>query len=174
MSWAVRVRLRLRAFVVVLVLAPLLLLTGCGFHLRGAVEVPAAYQPLYVSGVGPLVQAIRNRLVGSPVRQTNNPTEAGLILTIYRQERDSQVVAVDRRGKALAFEQRYRFDFEAEAADGTQLMPRQTLTLERTFDDNPNVQVLGKEIESEYIYQDMVDDAAGQVLLRLRAALERG
>jgi outer membrane lipopolysaccharide assembly protein LptE/RlpB len=63
---------------------------------------------------------------------------------------------------------------EAAGGDGTVLMPRQTLLLERTFDYNPDVAVLGEEIESEYIYQDMVDDAAGQVLLRLRVALERG
>jgi LPS-assembly lipoprotein len=145
---------------------------GCGFHLRGAVDVPDAYQPLYIQGGGPLVDALRDRLAGSDVRQTNDPTTAGLILTIYRQDRRSRVVAVDQRGKALAYEQRYRFDFEAAGGDGTVLMPRQTLLLERTFDYNPDVSVLGEEIESEYIYQDMVDDAAGQVLLRLRAALE--
>ncbi len=149
------------------------LLAGCGFQLRGAVEVPDAFQPLYVAGAGPLVEAVRTRLVGSDVRQTNAPKEAGLILTIYRQERDSRVVAVDENGKALAYEQSYRFDFQADGGDGKALMPRQTLLLQRTFDDNPNVEVLGKDTESEYIYQDMVDDAAGQILLRLRAALER-
>jgi LPS-assembly lipoprotein len=157
-----------------LALALVSLLGGCGFHLRGAVDVPDAYQPLYIAGGGPLVEAVRDRLVGSDVRQTYDPTKAGLILTIYQQKRDSRVVAVDQRGKALAYEQRYRFDVEAAGGDGTVLMPRQTLLLERTFDYNPDVAVLGEEIESEYIYQDMVDDAAGQVLLRLRVALERG
>jgi LPS-assembly lipoprotein len=149
------------------------LLAGCGFHLRGAVDVPAVYQPLYIQGYGPLVDALRARLDGSDVGQTNDPTKAGMILTIYQQKRDSRVVAVDQRGKALAYEQRYRFDFEAAGGDGTVLLPRQTLLLERTFDYNPDVSVLGEVIESEYIYQDLVDDAAGQVLLRLRAALER-
>ncbi|MCF8003337.1 MAG: hypothetical protein K9L32_03865, partial [Chromatiaceae bacterium] len=45
------------------------------------------------------------------------------------------------------------------------------ITLERTFDDNPDVAVLGKQLESDIIYQDMADDAADQVLLRLRAAV---
>ena len=37
--------------------------------------------------------------------------------------------------------------------------------------DNPDTEVLGKQLESELIYQDLIEDAADRVLIRLRAAL---
>ena len=40
--------------------------------------------------------------------------------------------------------------------------------------DNPDTEVLGKQLEGELIYQDMIDDAADRVLIRLRAALIKG
>lgn len=148
-----------------------LLLTGCGFHLRGAVDIPARLEPVYIQFGGLVGQAIEERLRGSDVAVTHLATEAGLILRFFGQSRSSRVVAVDREGKALAYALEFRVGFNAVDASGQQLIPEQRLTLERTFDDNPDVAVLGKQLESDIIYQDMADDAADQVLLRLRAAL---
>jgi LPS-assembly lipoprotein len=78
---------------------------------------------------------------------------------------------VDRNGKALAYMLTYWVRFAAEDRDGRQLIAPTDLTLERTFDDNPDVAVLGKQEEADMIYADMAEDAADQLLLRLRAAL---
>lgn len=146
-------------------------LAACGFHLRGAVSIPAGLEPIYVQGGGPVQQAIDDRLQGSAVKLTKSPTDAGLVLRILGQSRSSRVVAVDRGGKALAYALEYQVRFDAVDAGGVQVIPPQSLTLERTFDDNPDVAVLGKQLESDIIYQDLAGDAADQVLLRLRAAL---
>jgi len=148
-----------------------LLLAGCGFHLRGAVEIPQELTPLYIQSGGLIGDAIEARLQGSDVKLTDEPAQAGMVLRIPRQRRRSRVVAVDRRGKALAYVLAYEFSFDAVDARGQTLVSRQDVVLDRTFDDNPNVSVLGKQLESDIIYQDMADDAADQVLLRLRAAL---
>jgi LPS-assembly lipoprotein len=74
-------------------------------------------------------------------------------------------------GKALAYLLTYRVSFEAQDGTGKVLLPPQAITLDRTFDDNPDVAVLGKELESDIIYEDLASDAADQVLLRLRAGL---
>lgn len=154
-----------------LIAAMLLLLTGCGFHLRGAVDIPPGLEPIYIQSGGLVGQAIDERLRGSGVSVTGADKEAGMILRILGQSRSSRVVAVDRAGKALAYALEFRVRFDAVDAGGQQLIPEQQITLERTFDDNPDVAVLGKQLESDIIYQDMADDAADQVLLRLRAAV---
>jgi LPS-assembly lipoprotein len=102
---------------------------------------------------------------------TPTPSDAGMLLRILDESRSSRVVAVDQDGKALAYQLTYRVLFDARSGTGKVLVPPQTLLLDRTFDDNPDVAVLGKELESDIIYQDMASDAADQVLLRLRAAL---
>lgn len=148
-------------------------LGGCGFHLRGAVDIPPGLSPVYVRGGGLVGRSIEGRLVGSGVPSTRQPARAGLIIDLLSEERTARVVAVDRDGKALAYMLTYRVRFGVTDGTGAALLEPQTLALERTFDDNPDVAVLGKELETDIIYNDMADDAADQVLLRLRAALRR-
>jgi LPS-assembly lipoprotein len=144
---------------------------GCGFQLRGAVDIPHDLSPVFVQGGGLVARSVETRLLGSGVPATGNPASAGLLVEILSEARDRRVVAVDQDGRALAYMLTYRVRFAANTGTGEPLIEPQQLTLDRTFDDNPDVAVLGKEQESDIIYADMADDAADQVILRLRAAL---
>lgn len=148
------------------------LVTGCGFHLRGAVEIPADLNPMYIQApVGsPVRSAIEDQLAGGPVRLAPGPAQAKLILRILAEDRSSWVAAVDTRGKALAYELHYRVRFDAVGPDGKEKIPPQTLDLVRNF-DNPDVEVLGKQLEEAMIYEDFAVDAADRILMRLRAVL---
>jgi LPS-assembly lipoprotein len=145
---------------------------GCGFRLRGAVEVPPELNPLYIQAApaSPVRRAIEDQLIGSAVRLAADPGPAKLILRILGEDRFSRVVAVDSSGRVLAYELHYRVRFDAVGKDGKERVPVQTLDLVRTF-DNPDVEVLGKQLEEELIYQDFATDAADSILMRLRAAL---
>lgn len=147
-------------------------LCSCGFKLRGAVEIPPDLNPLFIQAGGgsPVAQAIRERLRGTQVRLAASAKEAKLVLRILSEQRSSRVVAVDRSGKVLSYELHYWLAFDAIGADGKARLPRQDIDLVRGF-DNPDTEVLGKQLESELIYQDLIDDAADRVLIRLRAAL---
>jgi LPS-assembly lipoprotein len=149
-----------------------LTLSGCGFKLRGEVEIPPDLNPMLIQAGGgsPVAQAIRDRLRGTQVRLAANAKEAKLVLRILSEQRSSRVVAVDRNGKVLSYELHYRLTFDAVGADGQMRVPAQEIDLVRGF-DNPDTEVLGKQLEGELIYQDLIDDAADRVLIRLRAAL---
>lgn len=155
-----------------LLTAALLLQAGCGFHLRGSIEIPPTLNPLYLQAApgSPVRRAIEELLSGSDVRLTANPAEAKLILRILSENRFSRVAAVDANGKTLAFELHYLVRFDAIAPDGSSRMPPHQLDLTRNF-DNPDVEVLGKQLEEALIYEDLVADAADRILMRLRAAL---
>ncbi len=146
---------------------------GCGFHLRGAVDIPPGLSPVYVRGGGLVGRSIEGRLAGSGVPSTRQLADAGLVIDILSENRSSRVVAVDQEGKALAYMLTYGVRFAVVDGAGEPLIGPQTLTLERTFDDNPDVAVLGKELETDIIYNDMANDAADQVMLRLRARLRQ-
>ena len=47
-----------------------LVISGCGFKLRGEVDVPPELNPMYIqaSGASPVAQALRDRLRGTQVR----------------------------------------------------------------------------------------------------------
>ena len=162
---------RRRLLVALFGLPAVVALGGCGFQLRGAVDIPPGLSPVHVRGPGLVGRSIENRLVASGVATTPTPVNAGLVIDILSEDRSSRVVAVDSGGKALAYMLTYRVRFTAADAAGGRIIEPQELTLDRTFDDNPDAAVLGKEQETDIIYSDMADDAADQVMFRLRAAL---
>ena len=145
---------------------------GCGFRLRGVVEIPAELSPIYIQAAGssPVRDALVDQLAGSDVALAASAGEAKLILRILSESRSSQVVAVDSGGRVLAYELHYLVSYDAVTPDGIQKVPGQSLDLVRNF-DNPDVEVLGKQLEEALIYQDFARDAADRILMRLRVIL---
>jgi LPS-assembly lipoprotein len=145
---------------------------GCGFHLRGAVEIPPSLAPLYIDAPAgsPVRRALEDQLRGSAVQLTNQRADAKLVLRILSERRSSRVAAVDARGKRLAYELRYLVRFDAVGPRGEEKVAPLDLDLVRTF-DNPDAEVLGKDMEEELIFNDFALDAADRILMRLRAVL---
>lgn len=155
-----------------LLLALVLGLSACGFKLRGMVEIPPELNPMYIeaTGASSVHAAILQRLEISNVQLAPRPEDARIIIRLSSEARSSRVAAVDRDGKALSSELHFQVTFDAVTADGKEKVSAQTLDLVRTY-DNPDVEVLGKQLEAELIYDDLVQDAADRILGRLRAAL---
>lgn len=149
-----------------------LTLGACGFHLRGAVEIPPALEPIYIQAPAgsPVGAAILQRLEIAGARQAASPKDARTLIRIGGESRSARTLAVDRNGKVLASELHYRVTFDAAGADGKVMVQQQALDLVRTY-DNPDVEVLGKQLESDLIYEDLAQDAADRILDRLRARL---
>lgn len=161
-----------RAELTILTAALVLMLGACGFHLRQAVVVPVELSPIYVesrSGVE-VRNAILRGLEASQVPRAATAADARTLVRVLGQRRSSRVAAVDRNGKVLARELHLRVTFDAVAPDGAERVKQQTLDLTRIF-ENPDVEVLGKQLEEDLIYQDMADDAAERILERLGSAL---
>lgn len=150
-------------------LAPL---AGCGFHLRGSLEVPADLTPLYIQGApgSPVIQALKEQISGSTVPLALNPAKAKLIVRILAEGHSSRVVATNSAGKVLAYELHYLVTYDAVMAAGQERIPKTKLDLVRTF-DNPDVEVLGKQLEEVQINEELAVDAADRILMRLRTAL---
>ena len=173
MSLSISVQRSRRAALRMLLQAlPLVALAGCGFHLRGALAIPADLAPIYLQPEtgSPVMQAVKEQLAGGTVPLASSPDKAKLILRITAEGRSSRVVATNNAGKVLAYELHYLVTYEAVAADGKVRIPKQKLDLVRTF-DNPDVEVLGKQLEEAQIYEEFAVDVADRILMRLRTAL---
>ncbi len=146
--------------------------SGCGFHLRGVVEIPPDLNPLYIQAKpGSRVRsALLDRLQGSQVRPAKSAEAARVIVRILQESKASRVTAVDENNKVVASELFLHLRFDATDGQGKTLVPVQSLQLSRTY-ENPDVQVLGKEQEANLIYEDLAQEGAERILYRLRAAL---
>lgn len=150
-------------------LIPALLLTACGFHLRGSMEqlsgLPALYLPAGATGLaGELRSAARSG--GARLVESREEAQAVVILSAETLER--QVRSVGSTGKVREFELVYTVSFEVQDKDGKALSDAQTIRLTRDFVFD-ETQVLGKEAEETVLRQGLQRDAAGQILRRVQA-----
>ncbi len=159
----------------VTMLMALSLMTACGFKLRGAVEIPSNFSPVFVEtpGSSTVGAILRERFQISGVPQATSPKDARSLVRILSESRNSRVGALDSNGKIIATELFLNLRFDARDAMGKVLIEPRALEISRTF-ENADVEVLGKQLEAEILYTEMAQDAATQVLAMLRAVLPAG
>ncbi len=151
----------------------LLLLSGCGFQLRGAgtYKLPDSLATLRVIVQGsqsvndPLRLAMEDVLrtqAGGTVVQTGDVP----LLILSTENIDNQVLTVDTSGKVNAYLVRYELGFNVVDAAAEPLLPPQTLRLQRDYRFNP-LNVLAKEQEEETLRRELRRDALSQIVRRL-------
>ena len=143
-------------------------LGGCGFQLRGAVDLSPRMAAPYLEAADrytPFHAALSQALVaaGSPPA----PARAGAsaVVRVHRDEWGRSVLSVSARNTPAEYEVYYTVEYSV-SADGAELLPRQSLTLTRdyTYDET---QVLAKQHEERGIREALARDLAALVVRRL-------
>jgi len=145
-------------------------LAACGFHLRGAYDLPEHLSPLFLDKDSmslPLYKELRSTMKASGVELTDDPATAASVLEISREKNTRDVISVDTLGRAREYRLIYRLTFTLQAS-GEAVIDKSNIQLTRSLLFNPEA-VLGVAEEMEKIYRDMVRDSTGQILLRLQA-----
>jgi LPS-assembly lipoprotein len=146
-----------------------LLVWGCGFHLRGTAELPfeSIYVPNATAGVA--LDLKRNLQVGTRTQVVDDPRQAQAILQFTEEAREKQILSLTSGGRVREFQIRYRVGFRVHNGKGGDFVPQSTIQLSRdvTFSDTA---VLAKESEELLLYRDMQTDMVQQIMRRLAAA----
>ncbi|MEN8178261.1 MAG: LPS assembly lipoprotein LptE [Pseudomonadota bacterium] len=155
-------------------LAILLLLSGCGFHLKGYHQASPNLDGLFVEQGeqrATLAGVIRRELSVAGVKLAGSPALARNRLRITQEQFGRRVISVDANGKVLEYELRLDAGFEVLAATGGKNLPVQILELTRqlTLSDADE---LGQRNEAALMRGDMRLDMAGQIIRRLQAQLK--
>lgn len=144
-------------------------LTACGFKLRGAFELPAELQKIYVVGSQSsyLVRGLNEMLTYS-AEVVKNRADADAVLTIKKEESENRTLSVDSRGKVRESEMQYAVIYSLVMADGKILLDNEALLLVRDFINDEN-DIIGRTNESAVIARDLKRDAAQQILRQVQA-----
>lgn len=154
----------------VLVLA--VLLTACGFELRGSKVLPEGLERLYLTAPVDLREQVSVYLEGTETRLVEDRGSADVLLTLSNTRFERRVLSVDpNTGKENEFQLAYSLDMSARRADGTRLVESQTITLLRDYVFDPAT-LLGSGREEATMRAEMKRDAVQQVLRRLQVATE--
>ena len=154
-----------------ILVSALLLLSGCGFHLRGNIDLPPGLQQMHVQGVkhSPLGRELRRSLKGSGVAVVSDLKAAQVILKVSTPAFERRLLSVSgASGKVAEYELIYTLNISLHDRKGQTLLASQTVRQLRdyTFDRDS---VLGKSNEESRLKADMRRDLVRQILTRLKA-----
>ncbi|WP_079432821.1 LPS assembly lipoprotein LptE [Zoogloea sp. LCSB751] len=150
--------------------APLLLLAGCGFQLRGPRPLPFDSIYLGMYQYSDLAAAIRRQIrASSTTRIVDTPEEAQVRLEVLADAKEKAILALNAQGRVREYQLRQRFYFRVVDKAGREVLAPNEIYLKRdlAFDDS---QLLAKEQEEILLYRDMQGDLVQQLMRRLAAA----
>ena len=158
----------------VLIYSVVALLTGCGFRLRGSIELPAELTEVAIEGARPdgdLGIALRNGFARVGGRVVDSAEIARSVLVITRDSSDRRVLSVDSIGQANEYELAYTLGFRLDDPDGNNRVVQQSISLRRQYRFDPT-QTLAKADEEVRLVREMREEAVRQMLRRLKAGLD--
>lgn len=150
----------------------LLVLGGCGFHLRGGVLLPPDVNRVHMQVANAeLAEEVKLLLEAGGASIVPTAETADLTLIVTPEQLGRRLLAVDPdTGKAREFELTYAVSYQVLGEKKQALMPSQTVSLSRELVFDPEA-VIGTSREEEVIYSEMRRDAARQIMARMQAAL---
>jgi len=151
-----------------------LLLSACGYHLRGAFQLPDNMKSIYIEGgSGALLEQFRQVMKGSSAQLASSRKEAGIVIKVFNEEFNRRVLSLSTRGKSNEFELVYRLDYEFVNARDAQLMQRQPVEVRREYFNDQQF-MIAKDNEEAVIRNEMYQQAVQSIINRARIVLEAG
>lgn len=147
-----------------------LLLTACGFHLRGRAGMP--FDTLYLDAANPntpFIADLRRSLESSKVKLVGAADQADVVLNIVYEISEKQILTLGGSGRVNEFRLSYRVSLRAYDLKQQDWIPAEEIALRRdySFDDT---KILAKEAEENLLYQSMSSDMVQQIVRRLSRA----
>ncbi len=147
----------------------MLLLSACGWHFRGTMNVALAIEQLAVvdkAGDGLLEQVLLKNLSQAGV-VVMSAEEGVPVLTLHKVQKTRKALTLVA-GSVEEYKLVYQVEFDVMRADGHVILPRQEINISRIYSYDAG-QVLAKNREQLRLYQEMRHEVATALLYRLQA-----
>lgn len=147
----------------------LVVLAGCGFHLRGATPLPEAMARTYldVALTSPLRYELESLLLSAGGEVVEEEGEATATLMVKSASIRSRTLSLDALGRAREYGLMLTVQYLLVSAEGEVLGESLTTSVERDYRFDPD-NVLAQGREREMVEQEMYRVAAQQMVRRLR------
>lgn len=147
-----------------------ILLSACGFHLRG--QAGMSFGTLYLDAANPktaFIADLRRNLEASNVKLVNSAEQADVVLNIVSEIPGKQILTLGGSGRVNEFQLFYRVSLRAYDLKQQDWIPAVEIVLRRDYlyDDT---KILAKEAEETLLYQSMRSDMVQQIVRRLSRA----
>jgi LPS-assembly lipoprotein len=160
---------RIKAQQWLLILMAALTLSACGFHLRGAADLPFKTIYLDLPRHSPLGVELTRYLKVNHAEVVSTQAEAEVILQVLADTREKKILTLTTSGQVSQYSLYQRFTFQVKDKQGMVEIAPATIVLKRdiTYDSNAE---LAKQAEEALLYRDMQSDLVQQIIRRLSAS----
>lgn len=153
-----------------LTLSLILMVTACGFQLRGQIST-LPFDTIYVAAppgqtIG--IEVERALRVSTKTKVVDKPEQAQAILQILSTVNEKKILSLSTGGRVREFQLGYRVSARLLDAKGEEITPVEEIILTRVL-PFLDAQVLAKAAEEEMLYKDMQVDAVQQIIRRISA-----
>ncbi|MGE5651279.1 LPS assembly lipoprotein LptE [Noviherbaspirillum sp. UKPF54] len=155
----------------ILALATPLLLSACGFQLRGSGETALPFKSIYVGlpDNSPLGSELKRYIRADGSTQiASDPKTAQVILDVLSETREKAILSLNTQGRIREYTLYYKLRFRVRDVQNKELIAPTDIILKRDISFNESA-VMAKENEEVLLYRDMQSDLVQQLLRRLHA-----
>jgi LPS-assembly lipoprotein len=153
-----------------LVLLFTLLLSACGFQLRGHAGMP--FQSIHVDAANsstPFVADLRRNLETNNVKLTSTAEQADVVLNIVSEVLDKQILSLSGAGRVSEYQLYFKVSLRAYDNQAHDWIPAEEMVIRRDYNYD-DTQILAKQQEEAMLVQSMRDDMVQQIIRRLSRA----
>jgi len=162
-----------RSILTSFVIFSLIVLAGCGFHLRGSANLVDSLKVMYVQGVNlkqGLGLALKRNLTSNDVLVLASYQADNAVLTIIENKVERRVLSVGSDAKVSEYELFGTVKFNISDKNGQLLAENQNVEARRDYQFDQD-QVLGKE-EEERLLREELNQQLAQSIVRYLSALK--
>ena len=144
-----------------------LMLSACGFALRGPVSFPFASIFVGLPDSSPLGGELkRNIRANGKTVVAKEITAAEVVLEVLAETREKRILSLNSQGRVREYDLLYTLRFRVRDQAGKEVLSPTDISLKRNISFN-ETQVLAKEAEEVLLYRDMQSDLVQQIMRRL-------
>lgn len=148
-----------------------LLLSACGFRLRGVPQF--AFESIYITAptTSPFARELQRTLAGASTalqvwREPAQLPQAQVVLDLLQEQNERSVVGLNASGQVRELQLRLRIKFSLRTQKGDELLEPTELLQTRDISYSETI-ALAKEAEEALLYRNMQTDLVQQLLRRL-------
>ena len=139
-------------------------LSSCGYHLKGAVELDEAYNKSFIQHAitAPLYRPLAVALSNQGIQLVENAADATAKIIIIKDDLSKQVQSIGANNRVQEYRLDYELSFTVQFLDQVKV-PEQTLVLSRDYAFDIG-QITGAQAEEQVLRQQMYQDMAQMII----------
>ena len=154
-----------------LLISAIVLLSACGFQLRGNVDLPLGVEPIYIGGIdktSQLAVELRNLLTSSGIQLSDQAADANYQLNVLNSLSTKRSTALGERALIIEYQLIETVNFELLNKNGQRVFGPNKITERKIMPNDPNKIVSANE-EEKILRREMLQNLAAKIARQLQS-----